>query len=227
MLSCVQAGELDYPKPVRDMLEAAGVLDAMPYSSEPVLAGGSGVPLPKLSYEWSNEGKSLFSFRHPLLAASVCSWQNMWHVIHVSLNLTTTTSRFRNHFHVRVYGKKACCKVHTIYRGDICHMQGVTCLRLCPAEFVDDGEQLSDEDWSEFFQTQLENIKREAAEDSARDDTDPDDSFDGLPDPFDDELSMPGVCLCSLARHSALPLSLSTRGRAKSFTPLEYVPFSF
>ncbi len=125
MLSCVQAGELDYPKPVRDMLEAAGVLDAMPYSSEPVLAGGSGVPLPKLSYEWSSEGKSLYSFRHPLLAASVCSWQNMWHVVHVSLNLTTIPSRFRTHFHVRVYGKKACCKGHTIYQR--CHLPNAGC----------------------------------------------------------------------------------------------------
>ena len=69
MLSCVQAGEQNYPKPVRDMLEAAGVLDALPYSSEPVLAGGSGVPLPRpLSYEWSNEGESNCSIRHSPLA---------------------------------------------------------------------------------------------------------------------------------------------------------------
>ena len=85
---------------------------------------------------------------------------------------------------------------------------------MCPAEFVDDGEQLSDEEWSEFFQTQLDNIRSEAAEvaeDAATDDTDPDDPFAGLPDPFDDELSMPGVRLCSLAGHHTLPLSLSAR----------------
>ena len=99
-------------------------------------------------------------------------------------------------------------------------MQGVTCFRLCPAEFVDDGEQLSDEDWSEFFQTQLGNIRieaAEAAEDSAKDDTDPDDPFHGLPDPFDDELTMPGVCLCGLACHLALPVSLSSESRARIF----------
>ncbi len=80
MLSWVQAGALEYPKPVRDMLEAAGVLDAMPYSSEPVLAGGSGVPLPRpLSYEWSNESRSTCSIQHPLPVMSVCSWQTSWH----------------------------------------------------------------------------------------------------------------------------------------------------
>ena len=56
-LSQMQVEEMGYPKPVRDILEAAGVLDAVPYSAEPVLAGGSGVPLPRpLSYEWSDEG---------------------------------------------------------------------------------------------------------------------------------------------------------------------------
>ncbi len=83
---------------------------------------------------------------------------------------------------------------------------------MCAAEFVDDGEQLSDQEWSEFFQTQLDNIKREAAEaaeDSVKDDTDRDDPFDGLPDPFDDELTMPGVRLCSLAGFHTLALSSS------------------
>ena len=59
MLSKMQAGEPDYPQPVRDILEAAGVLDALPFDPEPVLAGGSGEALPRpLSYEWSNEGES-------------------------------------------------------------------------------------------------------------------------------------------------------------------------
>lgn len=57
-LSGMQVEEgVGYPKPVRDILEAAGVLDAVPYSPEPVLAGASKVPLPRpLSYEWSDEG---------------------------------------------------------------------------------------------------------------------------------------------------------------------------
>lgn len=55
----MQGGEQDYPPPVRDILEAAGVLNALPFDPEPVLAQGSRLPIPKpLSYEWSDEGES-------------------------------------------------------------------------------------------------------------------------------------------------------------------------
>ena len=61
---------------------------------------------------------------------------------------------------------------------------------------MDDGRQLSDEDWSEFFQTQLESLNMESAEDSdasVQEDGDPDDPFSSLPDPFGDDTSLPGV----------------------------------
>jgi len=59
---------------------------------------------------------------------------------------------------------------------------------------VDDGRELTDDEWSEFFQTQLKSIREEAGGDLDEDECDPDDPYHGLPDPFDEDLSMPGVC---------------------------------
>ena len=90
----------------------------------------------------------------------------------------------------------------------------------CTADFVDDGQQLSDEEWAEFFQTQLDHVRKEAAgqaDGSGEDATDPDDPFHGLPDPFDDDLSMPGVRLCNIAGLGASPLSSANVIRARSF----------
>ena len=79
MLSNVQAGEPDYPKPVRDILAAAGVLDALPFDPEPVLAGGSGVSLPRpLSHEWSNEGASGTASLSSSFMMSTCSWRSRY-----------------------------------------------------------------------------------------------------------------------------------------------------
>lgn len=44
---------------MRDLLEAAGVLDAVPFDSEPVFKPDSGLPLPRrLSHDWSKEGET-------------------------------------------------------------------------------------------------------------------------------------------------------------------------
>ena len=59
---------------------------------------------------------------------------------------------------------------------------------------MDDGRELTDDEWSEFFQTQLKSIREEAGGDLVGDESDPDDPYHGLPDPFDEGLSMPGVC---------------------------------
>ena len=80
--------------------------------------------------------------------------------------------------------------------------------RACHADFVDDGQALTDEEWSDFFQTQLDNIRREAASEAeglGNDDADADNPFHGLPDPFDEDLSMPGVGPCKPAVHRPLP----------------------
>lgn len=54
----MQEDEQEYPQPVKDILEAAGVLDVLPFSAEPVIPKDKGLPLPRpLSYEWDNEGE--------------------------------------------------------------------------------------------------------------------------------------------------------------------------
>ena len=104
----------------------------------------------------------------------------------------------------------ACCKISGLVRAATYEFHAQHAL----TDFVDDGQQLTDEGWSDFFQTQLDNIRAEAAgsdEGSAEADADPDNPFHGLPDPFEDELSMPGVRRRTLAGQYTLPLSLSIR----------------
>ena len=63
---------------------------------------------------------------------------------------------------------------------------------------MDNGRELSEKEWSDFFHKQLENIRREAAVDaeSKEDDgVDPKDPYQGMPDPYGDDFGMPGVCL--------------------------------
>ena len=44
---------------MKDLLEAAGVLDAVPFDSEPVFKPDSGLPLPRrLSYDLGEEGET-------------------------------------------------------------------------------------------------------------------------------------------------------------------------
>ena len=54
----VQEGQIEYPKPVQDLYNMAGVLNAVPYDGSPVIKDSKDLPLmPELSpYQWSEEG---------------------------------------------------------------------------------------------------------------------------------------------------------------------------
>lgn len=56
----MQEGQAEYPKPVRDLYNLAGVLDAVPYDGTPIIKDGKESSLmPKLSrYQWSQDGKN-------------------------------------------------------------------------------------------------------------------------------------------------------------------------
>ena len=82
-------------------------------------------------------------------------------------------------------------------------------VRACSADFQDDGQELSQEEWADYFQTQLQGIREgpaDGAESQTEEDTDPDDPFSDMPDSFGDDFSRPGVRPYS--HHS-----LSTLGR--------------
>ena len=55
----IQGDDQGYPESIKALLAAAGVLDAVPFSPDPVFSGGSGeVPVPKpMSYDWGEAGE--------------------------------------------------------------------------------------------------------------------------------------------------------------------------
>lgn len=61
MINAVQSGTAELPNPVKDLLNQAGVLDAVPYDGQPIIKDGTKLPLltePSL-YQWGeDEGES-------------------------------------------------------------------------------------------------------------------------------------------------------------------------
>ena len=58
----MQEERAEYPKPVQDLFNMAGVLHAVPYDGTPIIKDGKNLPLmPEPShYQWSKDGKKLF-----------------------------------------------------------------------------------------------------------------------------------------------------------------------
>ena len=212
----LQGDEQGYPESIKALLAAAGVLDAVPFSPEPVFSGGSGeLPAPKpLSYEWGDTGEradpfsvlcALPAVQSPslhTLSRVQGSWKGagqkglatlllspLHNALDALMQIWRPTADGRE---LKQEVDQVCSRKH--WRQ--CRCARVRCLRACPADFQDDGQELSQEDWEDFFQTQLQGIGEGPADRAkawTKEDAGPDGASSGMPESFGDDFPRPGV----------------------------------